>query len=472
MRIKLHKGDARSWSERHFGGIKLGDVRRERRAIKIAEGMAEKPGSSIPEMFKGKYDVKAAYSFFDIAEVKPEELQRKHRELVKEELKREGEYLLIEDGSEFNWSDKVERAGLGKTREKKQGFILQSSLAVRWEGVEGGESKRKACEVIGIVHQEYYPRVARPDGEGNSDSKKRKERERESQLWERSTEEIGDAPSSKETRWVRVADRGADISFFLAGCKARGHGFVVRAAQNRVLLDERGKRDKRKLFERSREQVALGHFELNLRQRDKQPARTAQLSLSATRLRLRHPDTGQALECAVLRVWEAQPPSGCEALEWILLTDASISTFEQALNVAFQYAARWLIEEYHKCLKTGLRADELQLHTAERLFAAIAIMAVVALRLLALKEAARSDPLAEASHSGLSSLELQVLAHVSNRQLLSVADVVLALGRLGGHMNRKSDGLPGWQTLWKGRKQLDLLVQGFLLARSLPDFAL
>jgi hypothetical protein len=31
------------------------------------------------------------------------------------------------------------------------------------------------------------------------------------------------------------------------------------------------------------------------------------------------------------------------------------------------------------------------------------------------------------------------------------------VGRLGGHLNRKSDGLPGWQTLWHGMTKLGLL---------------
>jgi hypothetical protein len=66
------------------------------------------------------------------------------------------------------------------------------------------------------------------------------------------------------------------------------------------------------------------------------------------------------------------------------------------------------MEEYHKALKTGLGAERLQLESAERLFAAIAIMSVVALRLIELRERLRRNPDAEAAPSGLSSLELEV----------------------------------------------------------------
>ena len=66
-------------------------------------------------------------------------------------------------------------------------------------------------------------------------------------------------------------------------------------------------------------------------------------------------------------------------------------TFAQAHECALQYASRWLIEEFHKALKTGLGVERLQLETAERLLAA-ALMSVVALRLVGLREQVRTVP--------------------------------------------------------------------------------
>ena len=37
-------------------------------------------------------------------------------------------------------------------------------------------------------------------------------------------------------------------------------------------------------------------------------------------------------------------------------------------------------------------------------------------------------------------------------------DFCLALARLGGHLNRKSDGFPGWQTLWRGWEELQTMT--------------
>jgi Transposase Tn5 dimerisation domain len=240
------------------------------------------------------------------------------------------------------------------------------------------------------------------------------------------------------------------------------------------LTDEEGHAVKGKLFARARAQAALGEFALELRARPGQPARTAQLQVSLGEVWLRAPQRpGKApgylppVRCTVVRVWEANPPLGTEALEWILLTDWQVTNYAQALEVALAYSTRWLLEEFHKAIKTGTKAEDLQLETADGVFAAIAIKSVVALRLLDLRERVRLAPTAPAEQAGLSELELAVLRECLNRPLKTVGEVALAIGRLGGHMNRKGDGLPGWQTLFRGMAKLNDLVQGARIALKL-----
>ena len=475
--MNLHPYRAEEWSQMHLGGAELGDKRRRERAVRIGAAMAQRPGASIPQMFKGKYEIKAAYTFFAVEEVTPEKIQAGHRKLVMEHLQHTGCYLLIEDDSEFGWSDEVERAGLGKTRKKQQGFVLHTTLAVKWnpanqaQALKSGQhpSQREAVEVIGLAHQEYYPRVPRPEDEANQNSRARRKRARESQLWQRSSQTLGNAPSDQGVRWIRVADRGADIAWFLADCLQQGHGFVVRAAQSRKLLDEENGFST--LFPSIRSQPSRGSLELPLRARPGQTARIAHLNISFRSVIIHNPHNKlNSIACSVVRVWEANPPAEVEPLEWILLCDSAIENLDQAIECILQYASRWLIEEYHKGLKSGLGAEQLQLQTAHRLFAAIALMAIVAVRLLHLKEALRLQPQAPAQTTQLSPLELEVLSTLTNRTLATVHDVALALGRLGGHMNRPSDGLPGWQSLWRGIQQLNTLVQGVLLAQQLKSF--
>ena len=317
-----------------------------------------------------------------------------------------------------------------------------------------------------MATQQYHVRTPapavetrRPEG---SQAFARQQRWRESQLWTASTAHLGPAPADGTgSRWVRVCDRGADVYEFLESCQAAGHGYVVRAAQDRTLAE--GDR----LFPRLRAQPGIAALDLPLRARPQHPARLARLQVAAVPVALRAPrrpgappGRRPALACLALRVWEPAPPLGVPPLEWLLLSDVPVGTPNAAILCVQQYATRWIIEEFHKVLKTGLGAERLQLEHAERLFAAIAVMSVVAVRLLHLKEWARAVPDAPATAAGLSRLEQQLLELHAQRPLPTVRDVALAVGRLGGHLNRKQDGLPGWLTLWRGMQQLHAMAQG------------
>ena len=295
--------------------------------------------------------------------------------------------------------------------------------------------------------------------------------------WEQAGEALGPAPEDATISWTRVCDRGADIYEMLVSCTELNHRFVIRAAQDRCVSNQDGRAVTGKLFATARSQSALGSYQLELRARPGQAARRAQLQVSAVEVWLRAPQRpGQGpgylppVRSTVVRVWEASPPPGIEALEWILLTDWPVTNYAEALEVALVYATRWLIEEFHKALKTGNQAEELQLETAEGLFAAIAIKSIVALRLLDLRERVRLIPDAPAEQSGLNELELSVLRQRLNRPLKTVREVALAIGRLGGHLNRKADGMPGWLTLLRGMTKLNDLVEGARIAFKLKRF--
>ena len=118
-------------------------------------------------------------------------------------------------------------------------------------------------------------------------------------------------------------------------------------------------------------------------------------------------------------------------------------------------------------MKTGLGAERLQLQTAARLFAAVALLSVVALALVDLREVARYRPEAPAEDAGLPTVYVQVLRQRHHRPVRTSRDVYEAVAALGGHLGRTGDGPPGWQTLWLGLSTLRLLVEGIQLAALL-----
>jgi len=477
-RMLDHKSAPADWARAQFQGARLKHCARRKRVMKIAAAMAEQPGRTIPELFTRKYDIDAAYDFFDRPEATPDAIQCGHRALVKEELRQPGRYLLIDDTTYMSFTHRRQVVpGLGPigVSDEGQGFLLHSVLAVRTTPAPQPDAtgRRPPVEVLGLADQQYLIRRNRPEGEPNNASQQRKRRERESQRWPEATVRIGPAPADEAIRWVRVADREADIYEYLISCREQNHGFVVRLSQNRVILDPSDDERSGLVLGSVRAAEASGGLWLDLRSRPGVAARRAKLMISWGTVRLRSPErpgqpagTNDPIDCWFIRAWEVEAPDGVEALEWVLYTDRPLATFEDALEGVMDYATRYLIEEFHKALKTGLKAEDLQLETASRLFAAVAVMSIVALRLLDIRELGRRLPDAPAACVGLSSEELEILSLEVDRELTTVAAVVLAIGRIGGHMNRRRDGMPGWITLWRGMARLRLLVRGAQLARK------
>jgi hypothetical protein len=449
----------------------------------FAEALAGQPGKLIPELFTRKYDINATYDLLDEREVVPDAIQARHRRLVMAELRTPGRYLLVEDTTFPSYTHRKQPipglGPIGDSESGQQGFLLHSILAMRapQSSAPDAGGRRPPVTILGLADQQYLVRSPRdPEKPKQAGSRQRQIRDRESDRWLDSGERIGRAPSNATVRWVRVADREADIYEYMASCRKLGHGFVIRVSQNRILLNPATGKRLGLVFEHIASVAPLGGMYLDLRGRDGQVARRAKLLISCGPVRVRAPErAGQAagagapIDCWFIRVWEQDPPDGVEPLEWVLYTDPPTETLQEALVGVMDYGTRFLVEEFHKGLKTGMKIEELQLERANRLFAAIAVMSVVALRLLDLRELGRGFPDAPAACTGLDELELELLSLAVERDLTTVAEVLLAVGRLGGHMNRRGDGMPGWITLWRGMKMLRLLVRGAKLERARMD---
>jgi hypothetical protein len=172
-------------------------------------------------------------------------------------------------------------------------------------------------------------------------------------------------------------------------------------------------------------------------------------------------------------VKEVDAPGGVKRpLEWILLSNLPAASFGQACQLVDFYACRPVIEDYHKAIKTGLGIEHMQFEHAQRLEPAIALLSVVGALLLELREAARQrDADVTAATSIVPALFVRVLSarlHGQARDDLSVRQFVIGVARLGGFLARKGDGMPGWQTLWRGWHNLQLLVDGAQLLRDGP----
>jgi len=153
----------------------------------------------------------------------------------------------------------------------------------------------------------------------------------------------------------------------------------------------------------------------------------------------------------------------------MLLTNEPVHNLEDAWRLVGWYERRWVIEEYHKAMKTGCRIEDLQFTAVERLQPAIALLSAVALTLLNLRDASRRSDASTRQATDLFSPDyvdvLGIWRYGKLRGDLTVHDFFFALARLGGHQNRKGDHRPGWLVLWRGWTKLQCMLDGYLAAK-------
>ena len=169
-----------------------------------------------------------------------------------------------------------------------------------------------------------------------------------------------------------------------------------------------------------------------------------------------------------MEVREVDVPEGVKApLHWILLTSLACTTLAQVRRVVGRYCARWWIEEYHKALKSGAGVEDSQLERAYRLESLIAVLSIVAVRLLNAKMLARTRPeeMEAAKSFGTQALAVLEKRFGKPKGGWTNRNVLIATARLGGFLARKHDGMPGWQTIWRGWQRLRWMCEGLAILK-------
>ena len=145
---------------------------------------------------------------------------------------------------------------------------------------------------------------------------------------------------------------------------------------------------------------------------------------------------------------------GTDPIEWLLLTNLSIDTAEQAGEKIAWYLGRWQVEIYFRILKSGCKVEKLQLEKLERLEPALAFYMIIAWRVLYLTMLGRECPELPCNVV-FADEEWQAVYIVAKRQKPpekppSLDTMVRMAAGFGGFLNRKGDGFPGPPTLWIG----------------------
>lgn len=446
---------ARQWAQEEFGFAKLGDPRLSKRLVNVATNLAASPGGTLPHAFPEWAELKAAYRFFDNRSVDFKKVLQPHLERTRLACREPGEYLIIEDSSDLDFSRHRKTQDLGVIGDGQgRGFEVHSALAVRVEAWT--LEQRPEGQLIGLFDQQC--RRPRPAPEGES-RREQLERPRKSSWW---AEVFRGQRPPRECCWIYIADRESDFYEPIQVCQQAGVDFVIRGFHDRRLAKDAGR-----LRVALAKAPVLGQSIVELRSRGGEAARTAIVELRSVRVDLDGPWRPGGWQEPLPGVWvvevrEVHAPEGVEPLRWVLLTSLPCRTLAEGRRIVGRYTARWWVEEYHKALKSGAGVEDSQLERGGRLEGLIAVLAVVAVRLLNTKMLARSRPEGTEARESFGPKALAILEKKFGRPKggWNNQNVLVMTARLGGFLARKHDGMPGWQTIWRGWQRLMWMCEG------------
>jgi hypothetical protein len=264
-------------------------------------------------------------------------------------------------------------------------------------------------------------------------------------------------------RCVHIGDRESDIYelFCLAG--EIGTHFLVRTCVDRLAGD-----GTHTVCDAMDEVPVQGRHQVEVRD-SRGTLDTAEVELSYRRLRILPPIGKQkrypALTLTVLHAREPAEPVDRARIDWKLITDLPVSSNEAAIEKLRWYALRWKIELFHKILKSGCKAEDARLRTAERLVKLIAVSCILSWRVFWMTMINRSAPEAEPDLA-LTELETTLLdrlvpdKHSGAPHKRTLAVYLTKIARLGGYLARARDPPPGNTVMWRGMSRLTDITIG------------
>jgi hypothetical protein len=452
--------DVDTWARNEFGSVDLGDIRRNKRAVKAARALAVHCKGTLPQSFENWYDLKATYNLLSNPDVTYEELIKGHCQRTCEAVHGQGDYLVVQDTTILDFSSHRQMKGTGRIGDDNgRGLMVHTTLGLR---IMHWQNDSPIVEVAGLCDQQCW---ARPEKQGPETRRERLQRPRESQRWAQALRHIGNIPPA--ARCTHVADRESDIFELFMACGELSMDYIVRANQRRALADS-----DQSVFDIVAHAPVSGHYTLDLRARPGQRARRATIAVRTCSATLRGPyrpdEKLPPLSVNIVQALEENPPADAQPVHWVLLTSWPISSFCEVRRIIMSYGRRWLIEEYHKALKTGVGIENSELSTARQVRNLLGILAILAARLLSFKLLALQDPDGPLHYDELTKSVIELLEKRygppktgwTNRALL------VSIARMGGFIGRKSDGNPGWLTIWRGIQKLLPMLDGYLLAQG------
>jgi len=473
--IITHHSRTSAWIDQEVGGCKFKDVRLGKRFTKLLGMMSEGIGESVPYACQDWANTKAAYRFFGNDRINESNILAGHFACTRERFSAGSGFpvLVLHDTTELSYRHEdtgsigiLKKIPAGHPKKGRPGLytscgiLMHSSLVTTREGLP-----------LGLAAIKFWNR----DKFHGANALKRRINptrvpieKKESIRWLenlRQSTELLDDPG----RCVHIGDRESDIYELFCLAQQLGTHFLVRTCVDRLAGDgEHTVRDAMKQAPvKGLHRVQVGN--------KRGQFSTAVLEIRCRRMVVRPPIGKQKdypeLILTAIQASERDTPKDREKIDWKLLTDLPVRTRQEAAEKLDWYAQRWKIETFHKILKSGCRAEEAKLRTAERLVNLIAILCILSWRIFWITMLNRTRPGASPNEA-FTELDQYLLDELvpnkpAQNQAASLTHYIIKLAQLGGYLARTHDPPPGNTVVWRGMSRLTDIELGIMIGVKL-----
>lgn len=449
-----------------FSDSNIGDKRRNKTLIDLANLKYKFMGLSIPKMCEGRENIiKKIYRFLDNKsnDINFDSIQACHRANTIKRMCFSKRVMVVVDATDLNYENLIHCSGLGIIGVKKggstsKGIRLYTAMAFDEHWLP-----------LGIVYSTVLIPKLRTEDQKKSNNIPQEEKE--TQIWIDLLKILVTVKNfNPDLKITYIADRGADFfNLFTEYIKHVDIEIIIRAKHNRILEDHK------KLFETVKQEKIVAKNEIRVQRLSSRSlddpgriSRVAELSMRAKCINIPSTDkkNKEFVPLNIIYVSEENPPLGVKKLEWYILTSESIETRDNILRIVEKYAGRWHIEIWHKILKTdGCNVENFNHRSVESLERNLSIDMVIAWHAMLFRDYGMyyDDFSSEATFKKLERLIMEKYAAARHLDSpITHKNGLILQASLGGYLDR-NETIPGYRSIKDGTLRLSDKVDGYIM---------
>jgi hypothetical protein len=409
-----------------FSNIYFGDTRLKLVFYELMEAFFKGKTVIIKNLELFTDRIKAVYRFLKNKNVVTSNILEHHKigtVARAKKMSENAEILVIQDTTYCNYNSKKAAKGVGVLGKNQygdiKGFCIHNTICI---------NDKQIC--AGILDQQTY---------NHGDFEHKQESKRWILSLEKTKKELPNA--------ITVCDREGDFFDFFECAETINAKVIVRLTNNRYTKNQEG--------EKIIVKQLLKNKPLSFKYQNFKDNKTHNMTLCyANNVEFTPPKDSKNKNSVFFNVVYAKNEENPE-IEWVLATNIAINSAENALKIVEYYGKRWHIEVFHNTIKNCFGIEEIYLRDFESIKKVVSMVSIAAMSLHSMTWMARSSEFSSLKCTTIVEQDVidvvcLLLQQKTSKENPSIKDFVTNVAKIGGYLNRNSDGPPGIKTIYKG----------------------